>query len=61
MSKKDISKKIPIYKLNTSDEVLNYYKDWTSKDKFNKDMVDWNYTAPINAVSLIKKCALKKD
>ena len=61
MSKKDISKKIPIYQLNTSDEVLNYYKNWTSKDKFNKDMVDWNYTAPINAVSLIKKCALKKD
>ena len=61
MSKKDISKKIPIYQLNTSDEVLKFYKDWTSKDKFNKDMVDWNYTAPMNAVSLIKKCALKKD
>lgn len=61
MSKKDISKKIPIYKLNTSDEVLKYYKNWVRKDKFNNDMVEWNYTAPMNAVSLIKKYALKKD
>ena len=61
MSKKEISYKIPIYQLNTSDEVLKYYKDWTRKDKFNNDMVEWNYTAPMNAVSLIKKYALKKD
>ena len=61
MSKKDVSKKIPIYQLNTSKEVLKYYKKWTAKEKFNKDMVDWDYTAPINAVSLIKKYALKKN
>ena len=61
MSKKEISKKIPIYQLNTSKEVLKYYKAWITKDKFNKDMVDWNYTAPQNAVSLIKKYALKKN
>ena len=61
MSKKEISYKIPIYQLNTSDEVLKYYKDWTRKDKFKKDMVDWNYTAPLNAVSLIKKYAFKKN
>ena len=61
MSKKDVSNKIPIYQLNTSKEVLKYYKKWTAKEKFNKDMVDWDYTAPINAVSLIKKYALKKN
>ena len=61
MSKKEISKKIPIYQLNTSKEVLKYYKAWITKDKFNKDMVNWNYTAPQNAVALIKKYALKKN
>ena len=40
MSKKEISKKIPIYQLNTSKEVLKYYKAWITKDKFNKDMVE---------------------
>ena len=60
MSNKEVSSKIPIYQLNTSNEVLKYYKAWTAKDKFNKDMVDWNYTAPRNAVSLINKYALKK-
>ena len=61
MSKKDIITKIPIYQLNTAGEVLKYYKNWTRKKKFNKDMVDWNYTAPKNAVSLIKKYAVKKN
>ena len=61
MNKKDISSKIPIYKLNTSGEVLKYYKAWTVKDKFNKDMANWNYTAPQNAVSLIKKYTVKKN
>ena len=61
MRNNDISKKIPIYKLNTSKEVLKYYKEWTAKEKFNKDMVNWDYTAPMNAVSLITKYALKKN
>jgi len=61
MNKKDVSKKIPIYRLNTSKDILKYYKDWTAKKKFNKDMIAWDYTAPLNAVSLIKKYALKMD
>jgi len=61
MDKKDIITKIPIYQLNTVSEVLKYYKDWTRKKKFNKDMINWNYTAPRNAVSLIKKYAVKKN
>ena len=31
MNKKDVSKKIPIYQLNTSKDILKYYKDWTAK------------------------------
>ena len=61
MNKKDVSKKIPIYQLNTSKDILKYYKDWTTKKKFNKDMIAWDYTAPMNAVSLIKKYTLKMD
>ena len=61
MSKKDVSKKIPIYQINTSKEVLKYYKKWTTKEQFNKDMVEWDYTAPVNAVSLITRYALKKN
>jgi len=61
MNKKDVSKKIPIYRLNTSKDILKYYKDWTTKKKFNKDMIAWDYTAPMNAVSLIKKYALKMN
>ena len=61
MNKKDVSKKIPIYRLNTSKDILKYYKDWTAKKKFNKDMIAWDYTAPMNAVSLIKKYTLKMD
>ena len=61
MNKKDVSKKIPIYRLITSKDILKYYKDWTAKKKFNKDMIAWDYTAPLNAVSLIKKYTLKMD
>ena len=61
MIKKDVSKKIPIYQINTSKEVLKYYKKWTAKEKFNKDMVEWDYTAPANSVSLITKYVLKKN
>ena len=41
MSQKDIGNKIPIYKLKTTKEVMDFYDDWGDKDKYNKDMVDW--------------------
>ena len=44
MAQKDVGNKIPIYKLKTTDEVMKYYDEWGDKDKYNKDMVDWNYT-----------------
>ena len=46
MAQKDVGNKIPIYKLKTTDEVMKYYDEWGDKDKYNKDMVDWNYTGP---------------
>ena len=59
--KKDTSNKLDIYKLKTSEELLKYYQDWTDNNQYNKDMVDWNYTAPNETVSVLKKYALSKN
>ena len=34
MSQKDVSDKIPIYKLKTKEEVMKYYDEWSKKNKF---------------------------
>ena len=59
--KKDVVNKLDIYKLQTSEELLKYYKNWANNNKYNKDMVDWNYTAPQETVSVLRKYALKKN
>ena len=56
--KKDVDNKLDIYKLTTSEELLKYYQDWTKKNKYNQDMVNWKYTAPQETVSILKKYAL---
>ena len=61
MMKKDIVGKLPIYKLQTPEEILKYYKDWADNNKYNKDMINWNYIAPKEAVALLEKYKLKKD
>jgi len=61
MSQKDVGNKIPIYKLKTTDEVMKYYDEWGDKDKYNKDMVDWNYTGPKETVATFNKHEKNKD
>ena len=61
MSQKDVGNKIPIYKLKTTKEVMNFYDEWGGKDKYDKDMVDWDYTGPKETVSVFKKYADNKD
>jgi len=61
MAQKDVGNKIPIYKLKTTDEVMEFYDEWGSKDKYNKDMVDWDYTGPKETVNTFKKYAENKD
>ena len=56
--KKDVDNKLDIYKLTTSEELLKYYQSWTKKNKYNQDMIDWNYTAPKETVLVLKKYAL---
>ena len=46
MAQKDVGNKVPIYKLKTTKEVMDYYDEWGENDKYNKDMVDSNYTGP---------------
>ena len=61
MTKKDTINKLPIYKLQTPKEVLEYYKHWTDNNKYNKDMVEWNYTAPKETVAVVKKYTSNKN
>ena len=61
MTKKDTISKLPIYKLQTPEEVLEYYKHWTDNNKYNKDMVEWNYTAPKETVAVVKKYTSNKN
>ena len=61
MAQKDVGNKIPIYKLKTTHEVMKYYDEWGNKDKYNKDMVDWNYTGPKETVATFNKHENKKD
>ena len=59
--KKNILDKLDIYKLKTSEELLKYYQNWADNNKYNRDMVDWNYTAPQETVSILKKYAFNKN
>ena len=59
--KKNVLDKLDIYKLKTSEELLKYYQDWADNNKYNKDMVDWNYIAPYEAVTILKKYAFNKN
>ena len=61
MAQKDVGNKIPIYKLKTTDEVMKYYDEWGDKDKYNKDMVDCNYTGPKETAEIFNKYEKNKD
>ena len=61
MTKKNVDDKLPIYKLKTAKEILGYYRNWTENNKYNQDMVDMNYTAPKETVSVLLKYVFQKD
>ena len=61
MAQKDVGNKIPIYKLKTTEEVMKYYDEWGVKNKYDQDMVDWNYTGPKETVSTFIKYAKDKN
>ena len=53
MSKKDVSNKVPIYKLKTTEDVMKHYDKWAGK--YDRDMIEWNYTGPQETVRIFKK------
>ena len=59
MNKKDVSNKVPIYKLKTTEEIMQHYDKWG--DKYDQDMIDWNYTGPKETVNIFKKYAVGKN
>ena len=61
MAQKDVGNKIPIYKLKTTNEVMEFYDEWGDNDKYNKDMADWDYTGPKETFNVFKKYAENKD
>ena len=61
MAQKDVDNKIPIYKLKTTNEIMKYYDEWGIKNKYDQDMVDWNYTGPKETVNIFKKYAVGKN
>jgi len=55
MTQKDVENKIPIYKLKNTDEVMKYYDEWGTNNKYDKDMIEWDYTGPKETVDIFKK------
>ena len=61
MAQKDVGNKIPIYKLKKTDEVMKYYDEWGKGNKYDKDMVDWNYTGPKETSEVLAKHEKNKN
>ena len=61
MAQKDVGNKVPIYKLKTTEEVMSYYDEWGKNGKYDKDMVEWNYTGPKETVDVYKKYENNKE
>ena len=61
MAQKDVGNKVPIYKLKKTDEVMKYYDEWGKDNKYDQDMVDWNYTGPKETSEVFAKHQKNKD
>jgi len=61
MAGKDVSKKVPIYKLKTTEEIMEYYDEWGTDNKYDKDMIEWDYTGPKETVETFKKYTNNKE
>ena len=61
MAQKDVGNKVPIYKLKETKEVMDFYDEWGQDNKYDKDMVEWNYTGPKETVEVFNKYQKDKD
>ena len=55
MAQKDIGNKRPLHTLENSEEVRDFYNEWSLDNQYNKDMLDWNYTGPKETVDILKR------
>ena len=51
MAQKDIVHKVPLHTLKSTDEVRDLYDDWSKNDKYNQDMINWEYSGPREVVT----------
>ena len=61
MTDKNVINKIPIYKLEKTEDIMKYYDEWGKENKYDKDMIDWNYTAPKETSEVFFKYQKNKD
>ena len=61
MTDKDVENKVPIYKLKTTEEIMKYYDEWGTNNKYERDMIEWDYTGPKETVDTFKKYANNKE
>jgi len=61
MAEKDVENKVPIYKLKTTEEIMKYYDEWGTDNKYDKDMVEWDYTGPKETVETFKNHTNNKE
>ena len=61
MAQKDVGNKVPIYKLKETKEVMDFYDEWGLDNKYDQDMVDWNYTGPKETAEVFNKHQKEKD
>ena len=60
MAQKDVGNKVPIYKLKETKEVMDFYDEWGQDNKYDQDMVDWNYTGPKETAEVFNNIKKKK-
>ena len=61
MAQKDIGNKVPLHTLKKTEDVMNFYDDWSKENKYDKDMEAWNYTGPKETYEMFNKYANDKE
>ncbi len=61
MAQKDIGNTRPLHTLSSSEEVRQFYDEWSVDEKYNKDMLEWNYTGPKETVSCLLRFVPDRD
>ncbi len=61
MAQKDIGNKTPLHELKTTEQVMNYYDEWSKNNKYNNDMLEWEYSGPKETSETLSKYQNNKD